>query len=65
MLSKQIFGIHNKCMPKSIRKNLKFTNLLLLLMRKIYLKINNAVTMYHNYLLHYSSLDSRLGYSHT
>lgn len=39
--------------------NLTLSNLLLLLMRKINLKINNAVTAYHNYLLHYSSLDSR------
>lgn len=39
--------------------NLTLSNLLLLLMRKINLKINNAVTAYHNYLLHYSNLDSR------
>lgn len=39
-------------------KNCKLTNLHLLLMRKINLKINNAITAYHNYLLHYSSLDS-------
>lgn len=46
-------------MPRSMGKNLKLNNLLLLLMRKINLKINNAVTAYHNYLFHYSSLDAR------